>query len=116
MKPENKAERIVGYTLLVIGLVFVIVPALLAFWMFLSGAQIPQFVPIPTGETDGFARAFATFSNVCLIFFIFIVIVWAGSIISSRGITLIKEVKLKVAREILGGEVETVKEEKAEKS
>jgi hypothetical protein len=37
-----------------------------------------------------------TFSNVCLIFFIFIVMVWAGSIISSRGLTLIKEVKLKL--------------------
>jgi len=115
MKPEKKTEKIVGYILLVIGLVFIIIPALLAFSMFLSGAQIPQFVPVPTGEQDGFARAFATFSNVCLIFFIFIIIVWAGSIISSRGVALIKEIKLKVARESLSKEMEVVEKEKAEK-
>jgi len=94
-KPE-KIEKTVGYVLLFIGLIFIIIPALLALSMFLSGAQIPQFVPAPTGETNGFARVFANFSNVCLIFFIFIVIVWTGSIITSRGITIIKDVRLKL--------------------
>jgi hypothetical protein len=40
----------------------------------------------------------AIFSNVCLIFFIFIIMVWAGSILSSRGVTMIKDVKLKLVR------------------
>jgi len=96
MKPQDKAEKITGYTLLAIGLILIIVPALLAFWMFLSGAQIPQLVPVPTGETSESTKSMIIFSNVCLLFFIFIIIVWAGSIISSRGVTLIKDVKLKL--------------------
>ena len=96
MKPQEKAEKITGYTLLVIGLILIIVPALLAFWMFLSGAQIPQLVPVPTGETSEYIKSMVIFSNVCLIFFVFIIMVWAGSIISSRGLTLIKDVKLKL--------------------
>ena len=96
MKPEKKAEKITGYTLLVIGLILIIIPALLALSMFLSGAQIPQLVPVPTGETNESTKSIVIFSNVCLIFFIFIIIVWAGSIISSRGLTLIKDVKLKL--------------------
>jgi len=98
MKPEEKAEKIEkisGYTMLIIGLIFIIIPALLALSMFLSGAQIPQFVPVSTGETDGFVRAVATFSNVCVLFFIFIIIVWTGSIITSRSVTIIKHVKPK---------------------
>jgi uncharacterized membrane protein len=96
MKPQEKAEKITGYTLLVIGLILIIVPALLAFWIFLSGAQTPQLVPVPTGETSEYIKSMVIFSNVCLIFFIFIIMVWAGSIISSRGLTLIKDVKLKL--------------------
>jgi len=95
MKPE-KAEKIFGYTLLVVGLVLIILPVMLALMVFLGGLATPQLVPVPTGEHDGFAEAFAIFSNVCLIFFIFIILVWAGSIISTRGVTMIKDVKLKL--------------------
>lgn len=98
MKIE-KPERIVGYILLVIGLIFIILPVWLAYSIFSGGIEVPQLVPVLTGEENGFAKAFATFSNVCLIFFIFIIFVWAGSIISSRSIALIKEIKLKVTEE-----------------
>jgi len=109
----EKPEKIVGYVVLVIGLIFIILAAILACLLFSSGTQIPEFVQIPTeGE---FAKAVATVSNVCLVF-IFIVIIWAGSIISSRGITLIKEIKLKIVEGSLGEEVEIVKKEKAEKT
>jgi len=110
MKIE-KPEKIVGYVVLVIGLIFIILAAILACLLFSSGTQIPQFVPVPTEGEDGFAKASATFSNICLIFFI--VIVWAGSIISSRGIALIKEIKLKIVEGSLGEEVEIIKKEKA---
>jgi hypothetical protein len=80
----------------VIGLILIIVPALLAFWIFLSGTQIPQLVPYPAGETSDYVKSMVIFSNTCVIFFIFIIMVWAGSIISSRGLTLIKDVKLKL--------------------
>jgi len=95
---------------LVIGLIFIILAAILACLLFSSGTQIPEFVQIPTeGE---FAKAVATVSNVYLVFFIFIVIIWAGSIISSRGITLIKEKKLKIAEGSLGEEVQIIKKRK----
>jgi hypothetical protein len=103
MKSEKKAERrekIVGYALLSVGLILIIVPALTAFAMFLVGMQIPQFVPVPT-EEEGYSKSIAIFSNVCLAFFIFIIIVWAGSIITSRGVTLIKDVKIKLMRKSL---------------
>jgi hypothetical protein len=77
-------------------LILIIVPALLAFWVFLSGTQIPQLVPLPTGETSENIKSIVIFSNACVVFFIFAIIVWAGSIISSRGLTLIKDVKLKL--------------------
>ena len=95
MKPETKAEKISGYAALVIGLILIIVPALLAFWVFLSGAQIPQLVPFPTGESDS-VKSMVVFINACVVLFIFVIVVWAGSIISSRGLTLIKDVKLKL--------------------
>ncbi len=92
---------------LVIGLIFIILAAILACLLFSSGTQITEFVQIPTeGE---FAKAVATVSNVYLVFFIFIVIIWAGSIISSRGITLIKEIKLKIVEGSLGEEVQIIK-------
>lgn len=97
-----KTEKIVGYVLLAIGLIFIFLVTWLALSIFLGQTKVPQLV-----QTD-------STSNILLIFFIFIVIAWAGSIISSRGVTLIKEVKLKVARESVGEEVEVVKKEKTE--
>ncbi len=96
MKPETKAEKISGYAVLVVGLILIILPALLAFWVFLSGSQIPQLVPFPAGETGDYIKSMVIFANTCVVIFVFIVIVWAGSIISSRGLTLIKDVKLKL--------------------
>jgi uncharacterized membrane protein YdbT with pleckstrin-like domain len=116
MKPQKKAEKIektTGYTLLIVGLILIIVPALAAFAMFLIGAQIPQFVPISPTEPDANVRATAVFSNVCLLFFIFIIIVWAGSIITSRGVTLIKDVKLKLVRKSLREMAELAENEKS---
>jgi len=101
---------------LVIGLVFIILAAILAYLLFSSGTQIPEFVPVPTEGEGEFAKALGNLSNVCLVFFIFTVIIWAGSIISRRGITLIKEIKLKIVEGSLGEEVEIVKKEETEKA
>jgi hypothetical protein len=114
MKPETKAEKISGYTMLAVGLILIIASALLAFWMFLSGAQIPQFVPVPSGETSETVKSMVIFSNVCVIFFIFIIIVWAGSIITSRGVTLIKDVKLKLVGKSLREAAEVAEKVKGE--
>jgi len=70
----EKPEKIVGYVVLVIGLVFIILTAILACLLVSSGTQIPEFVQI---QTEGeFAKAVATVSNVCRVLFIFIVIIW----------------------------------------
>ncbi|MEM4704588.1 MAG: hypothetical protein QXJ02_05930 [Candidatus Bathyarchaeia archaeon] len=91
----ERAEKATGYFLLAVGLVFIILPACLALWVFLSGTQIPQLIPQPTGADSDFHRALVAFSNACLIFFLFIIMVWAGSIMTTRGITLIKDEKPK---------------------
>jgi hypothetical protein len=111
MKPEKKAEKVVGYVLLAFGLVLIVIPAILAIITFVSQSQIPQFVQIPAGASD-YVKAMAIFSNVCVFFFIFIVIVWAGSIITSRGVAIIKETKLKLVSKSLKEAVETAEKVK----
>ncbi|MDI6690754.1 MAG: hypothetical protein QME50_02660 [Candidatus Bathyarchaeota archaeon] len=111
MDSEKKTEKIVGYVLLALGLILIIIPAILAIITFMSQSQIPQFVQIPEGASD-FVKAMAIFSNVCVFFFIFIVIVWAGSIITSRGIAIIKETKLKLVSKSLKEAVETAEKVK----
>jgi hypothetical protein len=104
MKPQKraeKAEKIFGYALLAIGLILIIISVTLAMLMLLSVVKVPELVPIPTGETSDYAQSMAIFSNVCLIFFIFIIMVWAGSILSTRGVTMVKDVKLKLVRKSL---------------
>ena len=43
-----------------------------------------------------------------------ILVTWAGSIISSRGVTLIKEVRLKVVSESVVEEAQTIKKQQTE--
>jgi hypothetical protein len=42
MKPEKaqKIEKGTGYALLVLGLILIIIPALMAFYIFLTGGQV----------------------------------------------------------------------------
>jgi formate-dependent nitrite reductase membrane component NrfD len=109
MKPEKawKMEKITGYTLLVFGLVLIIIPVILALLVFLSAIAAPQLIPKLTSEDD-FAQSFAEFSNACLVFFLLLTMVWAGSIVTSRGVTMIKDVRLKLARKSLKEVAETV--------
>jgi hypothetical protein len=113
----DKPEKIVGYVLLTVGLIFIILPIWLAIAILLGMMKVPQLIQMPAeGATDGFTPGSVAFSNACLIFFILIILVWGGSIISSRGVALIKEAKFKVTRESLGEGAELTKEEKPEKS
>lgn len=111
MKPEKKAEKIVGYVLLALGLVLIVIPAILAIITLASQSKIPQFIQTPADAGD-FVEAMAVFSNACIFFFIFIVIVWAGSIITSRGVSMIKDVKLKLVSKSLKEAVETAEKVK----
>jgi hypothetical protein len=111
MKPEKKAEKIVGYVLLAFGLVLIVIPAILAIITFTSQSKIPQFIQVPAGASD-FIEAMAVFSNACVFFFLFIIIVWAGSIITSRGVSIIKDVKLKLVSKSLKEAVEAAEKVK----
>lgn len=106
MKPI-KTEKIVGYALIVVGLFFIIFPAALAISIFLTKAQIPTFISAPASNESDLATAVATLSNACLIFFFLAISVWAGSIISSRGVTMVKDVKLRLTRRSLKEAAET---------
>jgi hypothetical protein len=109
-----KSEKIVGYILLAVGLVFVVYPMWLAYSFLLGGRGLPNLVP-PSSGTDSTSVIFSPLINIMLVFFLLIIVVWAGSIISSRGVTLIREVRLKVARESVSEDVLVVKKEEAEK-
>jgi hypothetical protein len=104
-----KSEKIIGYVLLAVGLVFVVFPTWLGYSILLGGNGLPELVPSSSTDfTSGIA-------NVLSVALILIIVLWAGSIISSRGVTLIREVRLKVIREDVGEEVSVVKKEEAEK-
>ncbi|HVP27318.1 MAG TPA: hypothetical protein VMT26_06615 [Candidatus Bathyarchaeia archaeon] len=109
MKTEKawKMEKITGYTLLVFGLVLILIPVILALLVFLSAIAAPQLIPEFTGE-DEFAQSFSGFSNACLVFFLLLTMVWAGSIVTSRGVTMIKDVRLKLARRSLKEAADTI--------
>jgi len=116
MQPQKaqKAEKIMGYVLLALGLVLITFPACLAMWEFLSQTAVPQLVPTPTTQSE-FAVAFASFSNVCMIFFIFAITVWAGSIVTSRGVAMIKDVRLKLVKKGLDEAAQAISKTETEK-
>ncbi len=93
---HRTAEIAAGYTMLVIGLFFIIFPAALALLVFLSGMEVPQLVPFVTAQSDSVAASLNVLSNVLLVLFLFGLAIWAGSIITTRGVTMIKDVRLKL--------------------
>ncbi len=111
----QKPEKNVGYILLVIGLILIVLPVVLACAMLLSGMAVPQLVPALAAEEE-FSEALTTFNNVCLIGLLLIVIIWGGSIITSRSVSLIKKMELKVTREGISEETKIAKKKKAKES
>ncbi len=100
MDPESarKTEKRSGYALLIIGTAIIIVAVIVSFWTLLAGMQVPQLVPVSlSGESDN-VKSIIVLSNIGIVFFLYVIIIWAGSIISSRGVTLIKDVKLKLVQ------------------
>lgn len=101
-----KVAEKVGFVVLFIGLIFVVLAALLAFLTFTGMKALPQL--IPQGDSD----LNVALANTLAFFAILAIITWVGSIITSRGVTLIKEINLKVLRESFGIEAEQAEEEK----
>jgi hypothetical protein len=134
LKILEKPEKMVGYVLLVVGLVVVIIPAYVGFSILFSGSSaIPKILEVPTVSFDYAAidvgnetivlpisaadmnemvESVFPAVNLGLFFVVAVILVSAGGVIMGKGVGLIKEVKLRVVREQVGGGVEVEEEEK----
>jgi hypothetical protein len=127
----EKPEKIVGYVLLAVGLVVTIIPVCFGISILFSGssaipkiletpalsfngAEIPvgdQTVVLPISEAEVNEVVERTFAavNLGLFFVVAVILISAGSVIMGKGVSLIKEVKLKAVREGASEEIEVEK-------
>lgn len=102
---NQKPERRVGYTLLIIGIVLILIPVILALLILLTAIPLPIYVPTPTvtgtDPNSQLARVLADgfpLFNIIPTFLLMIVMVYGGSILMSKGIGLIREINWKVVQ------------------
>jgi len=133
-KTIEKPEKIVGYVLLITGLIVVIIPIYFGVSIIFYGVSaIPKILETPvlsnaTTPTNNMTTMFPlskadinemiekTFPSVNLGLFIAlsVILISAGSVIMGKGVNLIKEIKLTAVKEA-GEEIEVKKKEKAKK-
>lgn len=138
LKIFEKPEKIVGYVLLVVGLVVVIIPTYFGFSIIFSGSSaIPKILetpilslddvtipvgdesillPISAADVNEIVESMFPSVNLGLFLAVAVILISAGGVIMGKGVGLIKEVKLRVVREVAGVEVEVEKEEKGEQT
>jgi hypothetical protein len=123
--------KIVGYVLLAIGLVVVIIPPYFGISiLFRGGSAIPKILQtpvlsnstttsnstlIPTANLNQIIDATFPAVNLVLLFILSLILIYAGGVIMGKGVSLIKEIKLKAVRDAVkevSGDIE-VKKEKA---
>jgi ABC-type glycerol-3-phosphate transport system permease component len=131
----EKPDKIVGYVLLIIGLIVVIIPTYFGISViFTGGSAIPKILEIPVLSDDTTPTNNATVLlpistadineiiektfpaiNLGLFLALSVILISAGSVIMGKGVSLIKEIKLRAVREAVKeiGEVEVEKKEKA---
>ena len=134
----EKPEKIVGYVLLVVGLIVVMIPTYFGISVVFRGASaIPKILetPVLSNATTptGNATALLPISgadineiieksfpavNLGLFLAISVILISAGSVIMGKGVGLVKEIKLRAVREAVkevGEEIEVEEKEKIEK-
>lgn len=132
----EKPEKIVGYVLLVVGLVVVIIPTYVGISVIFRGVSaIPKILETPilsnaTAPTDNATVLLPISSadineiiektfpavNLGLFIALSVILISAGSVIMGKGVSLVKEIKLKTLREAVKEASEEIKvEEKKEK-
>jgi hypothetical protein len=128
---EMESHKIVGYALLVIGLIFVIIPPIFGISILFRGASaIPKILETPvlsdntptsnstiisTSSLNEIIGAIFPAVNLVLLFVLSLILIYAGGVIMGKGVSLIKEIKLRAVREAVkevSEEIE-VKKEKA---
>jgi len=129
MNLNMEVHKIVGYALLVIGLIVVIIPPVFGISILFGGASaIPKILNTPvlsdttttsnntvisTSDLNQIITAIFPAVNVVLLLVLSLVLIYAGGVIMGKGVSLIKEIKLKAVRETVkevSGEVEVEKE------
>ena len=125
-KVAEKPEKIVGYVLLVFGLVVVIVPIIFGFSVLFSGSSaIPKIVeapvlsfngvevsvgsqtvvlPISEADINGVMERVFPAVNLGLFLMVAAILISGGGVIMGKGVSLIKEARLKVVRAQAGEE------------
>jgi len=137
-KIAEKPEKIVGYVLLVVGLVVVIIPTYFGISIVFTGASaIPKILetpvlsnattpignativlPISTADINEIIEKSFPAVNLGLFIGLSVILISAGSVIMGKGVGLIKEIKLRAVRETvkeIGGEIKVEKEGKGKK-
>jgi len=133
----EKPDKIVGYVLLIIGLVVVIIPTYFGISIiFTGGSAIPKILetptlslgnvtipmgnetivlPISTADINEMIEKSFPAINLGLFLAISVILISAGSVIMGKGVNLIKEIKLRAVRAAVKeiGEVKVEKKEKA---
>jgi hypothetical protein len=120
---EINSHKIIGYVLLVLGLVFVVIPPVFGISVIVSGGSaVPKILetPVLSGNSSASNSTFISTSNLnsiiaavfpavnlVLLFVLSLILIYAGGLIMSRGVSLIKEIKLTAVR----GAVKEVSEE-----
>ena len=126
-----ESHKIVGYALLAIGLIVVLIPAYFGISILLRGASaIPKILETPvlsdnitasnstiisTSSLNSIIGATFPAVNVVLLLVLSLLLIYAGGVIMGKGVSLVKEIKLKAVREAVkevSEEIE-VKKEKA---
>jgi len=101
----QKPDRLTGYVLLIIGLIILFIPIFISIQILLGNMPIPTFIQKPTVTgTDSaaeiarvIAEAFPLL-NIIPTFLLFVVLVYAGSVLMGKGVGLIKEIQWKVTK------------------
>jgi hypothetical protein len=101
----EKPEKLVGYVLLVIGIIIVLIPVLVGIQILLGNMGIPQYVAKPfVNPNDSAAEVARVMAeafpllNVVPTFLLMVILVYAGSVLMGKGIGLVKEIEWKVVR------------------
>jgi len=132
----EKPEKIVGYVLLIIGLVVVILPVYFGVSVIFTGASaIPKILetpvlsdtttptnnatvllPISTADINEMIEKTFPAINLGLFLALSVILISAGSVIMGKGVSLIKEIKLRAVREAVKENGEEIKVEEKEKT
>jgi hypothetical protein len=98
-------DRTVGYIMLIVGIILLLIPSIMSLLIVSGAVGPPIYVPAPTvNETDPAAAlarvvadAFVLF-NIAATFLLFVVLVYAASVLIGKGVGLIKEIGWVVQR------------------